>query len=65
MPICGHFGLDVGCGTGARYAAIVDRCSPSSVAGVEPSAGFLKTATQSLADRATRRRTSISDTPGP
>ena len=43
--------LDVGCGTGALCAAIVDRCSPSSVAGVEPSEGFLKTAKEHLADR--------------
>jgi len=45
--------LDVGCGTGALCAAIVDRCSPSSVAGVEPSEGFLKTAKESLVGRAT------------
>jgi SAM-dependent methyltransferase len=44
--------LDVGCGTGALCAAIVDRCSPSSVAGIEPSEGFLKTAKENLADRA-------------
>lgn len=44
--------LDVGCGTGALCAAIVDRCSPSSVAGVEPSEGFLKTAQENLAGRA-------------
>ena len=44
--------LDVGCGTGALCAAIVDRCSPSSVAGVEPSEGFLQTATENLAGRA-------------
>jgi len=44
--------LDVGCGTGALCAAIVDRCSPVSVAGVEPSEGFLKTASENLADRA-------------
>src|SRR5512147_906232 len=44
--------LDVGCGTGALCAAIVDRCSPSSVAGVEPSEGFLETATENLAGRA-------------
>jgi len=43
--------LDVGCGTGALCAAIVDRCSPSSVVGVEPSEGFLKTAKENLADR--------------
>ena len=44
--------LDVGCGTGALCAAIVDRCSPSSVIGVEPSEGFLKTAQENLAGRA-------------
>ncbi|MGA7949318.1 MAG: methyltransferase domain-containing protein, partial [Thiobacillaceae bacterium] len=41
----------VGCGTGALCAAIVDRCSPSAVGGVEPSAGFLKTAREHLAGR--------------
>jgi SAM-dependent methyltransferase len=44
--------LDVGCGTGALCAAIVDRCSPSSVSGVEPSEGFLKMASENLAGRA-------------
>lgn len=44
--------LDVGCGTGALCAAIVDQCSPSSVAGVEPSEGFLETAREHLAGRA-------------
>ena len=44
--------LDVGCGTGALCAAILDRCSPSSVVGVEPSEGFLKTAADNLAGRA-------------
>jgi SAM-dependent methyltransferase len=44
--------LDVGCGTGALCAAIVERCSPSAVTGVEPSEGFLKTAKQNLAGRA-------------
>jgi len=43
--------LDVGCGTGALCAAILDRCSPAAVAGVEPSDGFLKTARGNLADR--------------
>ncbi|MGH7389038.1 MAG: methyltransferase domain-containing protein [Candidatus Rokuibacteriota bacterium] len=42
----------MGCGTGALCAAIVDRCSPSSVAGVELSGGFLRTAKENLADRA-------------
>jgi SAM-dependent methyltransferase len=44
--------LDVGCGTGALCAAILDRCSPSAVAGVEPSEGFLNTAKKNLAGRA-------------
>jgi len=44
--------LDIGCGTGALCAAIVDHCSPSLVAGVEPSGGFLKTAGENLAGRA-------------
>lgn len=49
----GRAWLDVGCGTGALCAAIVDRCSPSSVTGVEPSDGFLKTAKENLADQVT------------
>jgi|SRR6185369_6246075 len=44
--------LDVGCGTGALCATILDRCSPSSVIGVEPSEGFLKAAAENLAGRA-------------
>ena len=44
--------LDVGCGTGALCAAILDHCSPASVTGVEPSEGFLKTANENLAGRA-------------
>ncbi len=44
--------LDVGCGTGALCAAILDRCAPASVAAVEPSEGFLKTAQRNLAGRA-------------
>ncbi len=44
--------LDVGCGTGALCAAILERCSPLSVTGVEPSEGFLGTARANLGDRA-------------
>jgi len=44
--------LDVGCGTGALAAAIVDRCRPGSVTGVEPSEGFLALAAQNLAGKA-------------
>lgn len=43
--------LDVGCGTGALSAAIVDRCFPSTVAGIELSQGFLNTAKENLAGR--------------
>ncbi|HXD40006.1 MAG TPA: methyltransferase domain-containing protein [Ramlibacter sp.] len=44
--------LDVGCGTGALSAAILDQCSPASVTGIEPSEGFLKAAAENLAGRA-------------
>jgi SAM-dependent methyltransferase len=43
--------LDVGCGTGALCAAIVEQSSPASVTGVDPSPGFLETARQRLGDR--------------
>jgi SAM-dependent methyltransferase len=44
--------LDVGCGTGALCAAILDQCAPASVIGVEPSDGFLATANAHLSGRA-------------
>ncbi len=44
--------LDIGCGTGALSAAIVDHCAPRLAAGVELSRGFLKTAQENLAGRA-------------
>lgn len=47
--------LDIGCGTGALCAAILDTCSPSSVVGVDPSEGFLEAARRQLAGRATLR----------
>ncbi len=43
--------LDVGCGTGALCAAIAESCAPASVAGVEPSEGFLATARERLGGR--------------
>jgi SAM-dependent methyltransferase len=55
--------IDVGCGTGALCAAILDHCSPSSVAGVEPSEGFLKTAQENLAGRAALRQGSATAIP--
>lgn len=51
MP-AGRRWLDVGCGTGALCAAILDHASPAAVAGVEPSAGFLATARRHLTGRA-------------
>lgn len=48
--------LDVGCGTGALCAAIADGYSPASLDGVEPSEGFLRTATANLAGRAVLRQ---------
>lgn len=44
--------LDVGCGTGALSGAILDRCAPRSVTGVEPSDGFRETAGANLTGRA-------------
>jgi SAM-dependent methyltransferase len=55
--------LDVGCGAGALCAAIVDHCSPSSVIGVEPSEGFLKTASERLVGRASLHRGSATEIP--
>jgi SAM-dependent methyltransferase len=44
--------LDVGCGTGALSAAILESCRPAEVHGVEPSEGFLNLARQDLGGRA-------------
>lgn len=44
--------LDVGCGSGALCAAILDHCAPSSVVGVEPSDGFRELAARSLQGKA-------------
>ena len=43
--------LDVGCGTGALSAAILARCNPASLIGVDPSEGFVATARALLPDR--------------
>ena len=48
----GRTWMDLGCGTGALSAAILDHCSPLSVACVEPSEGFLRKAKENLSDRA-------------
>jgi SAM-dependent methyltransferase len=57
--------LDVGCGTGALSAAILDRCQPSSVEGVEPSDGFLATAAQNLGGRVRLQKGSAAAIPLP
>jgi len=43
---------DVGCGTGALCAAILDHAAPRSLVGVEPSDGFRALAAQHLGERA-------------
>lgn len=42
--------LDVGCGTGVLSRAILDRCDPVSVVGIEPSPPFLAAATERVGD---------------
>jgi SAM-dependent methyltransferase len=59
----GRTWLDVGCGTGALCAAIVEGAAPSRVVAVEPSEGFLETAKASLQGRATLHRGSATAIP--
>jgi SAM-dependent methyltransferase len=61
----GRSWLDVGCGTGALCAAILDQCAPSAVHGVEPSERFLRTAAVNLEDRAVLHRGTAESTPLP
>lgn len=42
--------LEVGCGTGALTAAIVDRCTPRSIISFDSSAGFLEKARANVPD---------------
>jgi SAM-dependent methyltransferase len=55
--------LDVGCGTGALSAAILDHGSPEALIGVEPSEGFLATAKAQLGSRAAFHLGSANDIP--
>jgi SAM-dependent methyltransferase len=64
MP-AGRRWLDIGCGTGALCATIVDQCAPAAVAGVEPSAGFLDTARSALAGEVDLREGSATAIPLP
>jgi len=45
--------LDVGCGTGALTATIMDQCRPARLVAIDPSEGFVATARARLNDRAT------------
>ena len=55
--------LDVGCGTGALSAAILEHCAPATVTGVEPSEGFLKSAEKNLRGKASLRQGSAAALP--
>lgn len=55
--------LDVGCGTGALCAAILDCCAPSSVAAIEPSQGFLQTAQERIGARVQFRNAGATEIP--
>jgi SAM-dependent methyltransferase len=53
---------DVGCGTGALAAAILEACEPSSVNGIDTSAAFVSQARQRIGD--TRARFDVGDAAG-
>lgn len=55
--------LDVGCGTGALSSTIAQHAAPDTLAGVEPSAGFLDTARRHLAGQADLRAGSAAALP--
>ena len=55
--------LDVGCGTGALCACILEHCSPFSVLGVDPSEGFLEKAREQLSGRVMLQRGSAAEIP--
>jgi SAM-dependent methyltransferase len=57
--------LDLGCGTGALTAAILDQCSPAAVTAIEPSEGFLATARGNLGTRAQLKQGSATAIPLP
>ncbi len=42
--------LDVGCGTGALASAVLDRCAPSAVTGIDASAGYVAWCRQRITD---------------
>jgi SAM-dependent methyltransferase len=42
--------VDLGCGTGALSATILEHCAPKTLTGIDPSAGFVATARSRIAD---------------
>lgn len=56
QPAGAHW-VDVGCGTGALSATILDRAQPASVLGIDPSAGFVAHARASVTDPRARFET--------
>lgn len=46
--------VDVGCGTGALTAAVLERCEPGSVLGVDPSDTFVRHASEHVDDQRAR-----------
>lgn len=42
--------IDIGCGTGILTSALLDRCEPSRVVGIDSAEGFLQTARDRVAD---------------
>lgn len=57
--------LDVGCGTGALSAAVLEAAAPAAVTAVDPSAGFLERASSNLGSRATTALGTAADLPLP
>lgn len=55
--------LDVGCGTGALSAAILDAAAPEAVTAVDPSEGFLAQASSRLGPRATTKQGTAAELP--
>lgn len=50
LPIPEANWIDIGCGTGALSSAILAKCTPSSVVGVDPSEVFVKAAQAQVSD---------------
>ena len=42
--------IDIGCGTGVPTAALLERCEPSGIVGIDSSAGFLEAARHQVGD---------------